>query len=102
MNALAHADLALGHKEESIEEGQRALEIRPISEDAADGPIIAWNVAEIYALTNQLNVAFAQLDVLVTIPGIVGYGDLKTNPPFDPLRKDPRFDKSLAELAPRD
>jgi Flp pilus assembly protein TadD len=70
--ALACADLALGRKEESIQEGQRALEMRPISEDAVDGPVLAENVAEIYALTNQLDAAFGQLDVLVTIPGIPG------------------------------
>jgi len=32
----------------------------------------------------------------------IDYGDLKLNPCWDPLRKDPRFDKLLAELAPRD
>jgi hypothetical protein len=30
------------------------------------------------------------------------YGDLKTNPSWDPLRKDPRFNILLAKLAPRD
>jgi hypothetical protein len=30
------------------------------------------------------------------------YGVLKLDPDWDPLRKDPRFDKLLAELAPHD
>jgi TolB-like protein/Flp pilus assembly protein TadD len=103
MVALAHADLALGHKEQAIEEGQHAMELRPISEDAFNGPQIATNVAAVYALTDQLDVAFAQLTLLAKIPcGLLSYGNLKTNPAWDPLRKDPRFDKLLAELAPRD
>jgi predicted Zn-dependent protease len=103
MVALARADLALGRKEESIQEGRRAMELRPISEDAYEGPLIVTCVAEVYALTDQPDVAFAQLNVLAKIPcSALSYGNLKTNPAWDPLRKDPRFDKLLAELAPRD
>ena len=36
--ALALADVALGHKEESIQEARRAMEMRPISEDARGRP----------------------------------------------------------------
>jgi hypothetical protein len=103
LTALSYADLALGHKEESMQEGRRAMELRPISQDAFDGPIIATWVAEVYALTNQLDQAFAQLNSLVKIPcPILHYGSLKTDPGWDPLRKDPCFDKLLAELAPKD
>ena len=100
--ALAYADLALGHNEESILEGQRAVKLRPISEDAYDGPIIAEDVAIIYAWTNQPDVAFEQLNTVIKMPSGINYGDLKTNPAWDPLRKDPRFDKLLAKLAPPD
>jgi serine/threonine protein kinase len=103
MSALASADLALGRKQESIQEAQRAMEMRPLSEDAVEGPAIASDAAVVYAWTNQLDLAFTQLNTLAKIPGQdFNYGDLKTNPDWDPLRKDPRFDKLLAELAPRD
>lgn len=79
------------------------MELRPISEDAFEGPLVATDVAEIYALTNQRDLAIAQLQLLVKIPcWLLSYGNLKTNPGWDPLRKDPRFDKLLAELAPKD
>jgi TolB-like protein/Flp pilus assembly protein TadD len=104
MTVLAYADLALGRTEESMDEGRRAIALRPISEDAFEGPEIATWVTQLYSLTNQLNVAFAQLEILVKMPGAgaLNYGDLKNNPAWDPLRKDPRFDKLLAELAPRE
>jgi serine/threonine protein kinase len=101
--ALAKADLALGHNEEGIQEGRRAMEMRPISKDALGGPDIATFVAQLYAWANQSDLAFEQLNILIKIPGrSLNYGDLKTNPGWDPLRKDPRFEILLAELAPRD
>jgi hypothetical protein len=103
MTALAFTDVALGRKEESIEEGRRAIEMRPISEDALDGPAIATNVAMVYAWANRPDIAFEQLDVLVQIPAyLLTYGDLKTYPGWEPLRKDPRFERLLAQMAPRD
>jgi hypothetical protein len=101
--ALALADVALGQRDEAIEEGRRAMEMRPISEDAVEGPFIATEFTLVCAWANQPDLAFEQLNTLVRTPGwVVNYGDLKTSPSWDPLRKDPRFDKLLAELAPRD
>jgi hypothetical protein len=57
----------------------------------------------VYAWANLADIAFEQLDNLVEMPNYrLTYGDLKTNPGWDPLRKDPRFEKLLAKLAPRD
>ena len=101
--ALALADVALGRKEQSIQEGRRAMEMLPISEDAVDGPWIAIDFALVCAWANQFDLAFEQLNTVIQMPNwFLCYGDLKTNPNWDPLRKDPRFDKLLAELAPKD
>ncbi len=101
--ALALADVALGRKAASIQEARRAMEMRSTSEDAEDGPCIAANVAVVYAWLNQSDFAFEQLNILIkkTSYLLVTYGNLRTNPTWDPLRKDPRFDKLLAELAPK-
>ncbi|HYZ75223.1 MAG TPA: hypothetical protein VE641_19240 [Chthoniobacterales bacterium] len=66
------------------------MELRPISEDALDGPLIAYYVAIVYALANQPDLAFNQLNILVEIPTgwFINYGCLKTYPGWDPLRKD--------------
>jgi serine/threonine protein kinase len=88
MATLALADVALGRKEESIQEGRRAMEMRPISEDVEDGPVIARNVAVVYAWANQSDIAFEQLNILIKMPNYrLTYGDLKTDPSWDPLRK---------------
>ena len=103
--SLALADVALGRKEEAIQEGRRAMEMRPVSEDAVDGPTIAMTVAVVYAWANEPDLAFEQLNILIHVPRhgmVLNYGNLKTDPQWDPLRKDPRFNKLLAELAPRD
>ena len=86
--ALALTDVALGHREEGIQEGRRAMEMRPDSEDAADGPIIAANFALVCAWANQPELAFEQISILVQMPGwFLNYGNLKTYPGWDPLRR---------------
>jgi len=103
LKALACADLALGRKQESLQEAQRAMELRPISEDAVEGPGVVAPLVAVYAWTGQIDIAFEKLSMLIKLPSaFFTYGELKTDPTWDPLRKDPRFDKLLAELAPKD
>jgi hypothetical protein len=99
------ADVALGRKEEAVQEGQRAMGMRPVSEDGKDGPMIAMKAVLVFVWANQPDLAFEKLNILIQVPrpgNCLNYGDLKTNPEWDPLRKDPRFDKLLAKLEPRD
>jgi hypothetical protein len=72
------------------------------SRDALAGPGFVTNLALVYAWTNEPDLAFETLGPLTRTPFGVYYGQLKRDPYWDPLRKDPRFDKLLAELAPRD
>jgi serine/threonine protein kinase/Tfp pilus assembly protein PilF len=105
LSSLALADVALGRKEEAVQEGQRAMGMRPVSEDGKDGPMIAMKAVLVYVWANQPDLAFEKLNILIQVPrpgNCLNYGDLKTNPEWDPLRKDPRFDKLLAKLEPRD
>jgi hypothetical protein len=95
-------DALLNHKETAIAEAKRAVELLPISKDALGGPQIQLNLAVVYAWTNELDLAFETLSPLTKIPNGIYYGQLKRDPYWEPLRQDPRFDKLLAELAPRD
>jgi TolB-like protein len=102
LSQLAVVDALLDNKEAAVSEAKHAVEMLPISKDALHGPGILINLAVVYAWTNELDVAFATLDSLTKTPRGIYYGQLKLDPIWDPLRKDPRFDKLLAELVPRD
>jgi serine/threonine protein kinase/tetratricopeptide (TPR) repeat protein len=102
LSKLAVLDALLNNKEIAIAEAKRAVELMPISKDALNGPAVQLNLAVIYAWTNEVDLAFETLSPLTKIPAGLFYGQLKRDPYWDPLRKDPRFDKLLAELAPHD
>ena len=102
LSKLAVVDALLNKKGLAIAEAKRAVEILPVSKDAIDGPSMLINLALVYAWTNELDLAFETLNPLTKMPVGLYLGFLKFEPYFDPLRKDPRFDKLLAELAPRD
>jgi len=102
LSQLAVVDALLDNKEAAVSAAKRAVELSPISKDALRGPRILINLAVVYAWTNELEAAFATLDSLTKTPFGIYYGQLKLDPTWDPLRKDPRFEKLLAELAPKD
>jgi hypothetical protein len=60
------------------------------------------NLAAVYAWTDEPNPALDQLDVLAKVPNGICYGNLKGDPYWEPLRKDPRFAKLLTDLAPKE
>ena len=102
LSALGCVDVALGRKQLAISEAKRAVEMLPISKDAVDGPNLVRELAVVYAWANEPDLALETLGPLIKIPKGVSYGNLKLDPSWDPIRKDPRFEKLLAELAPRD
>ncbi len=60
------------------------------------------NLAVVYAWTDESDLAFQHTNSLVKVPTGIFYGQLKRDPYWEPLRQDPRYEKLLAELAPRD
>jgi tetratricopeptide (TPR) repeat protein len=102
LSQLAVVDSLFNNKDAAISEAKRAVEMLPISKDAIDGLHIVMNLAVVYAWTNEFDLAFETLSPLIKMPFGIFYGQLKREPYWEPLRKDPRFDKLLAELAPKD
>lgn len=95
MLALIHA--AMGRKQEALSEGRRAVELLPISKDAYDGPILATNLAAIYAQLGEPGHAIEQLTPLMKLPNGPTFALLRVEPEWDPLRGDPRFEKIAAD-----
>jgi hypothetical protein len=87
---------------QAIEEAKRAVGMLPVSEDAVNSPSLIYNLAAVYAAANEPELAFKERTTSVETPGGATYGTLKLDPAWDPLRKDPRFEKLLAKLAPTD
>jgi TolB-like protein/Flp pilus assembly protein TadD len=90
---LGLIDSKLGRKEEALREGRRAVELLPIAKDAYDGPIIATNLAVIYAQVGEPDLAIEQLASLIEIPNGPTRGLLRIEPEWDALRDDARFKK---------
>jgi TolB-like protein/Tfp pilus assembly protein PilF len=92
----AHIQLAkvlahLGEKDAALAEAQRATELLPESKDAFGGPEITAAVAEVYATLGEKARAIEILDGLLSRPSAITVEGLKTNPIWDSLRSDPRF-----------
>lgn len=85
----------LGRTEVAIAAGERAAQLLPISADALDGPLIATNLAAIYAQVGRHDQALAALETLVRQTGGPTPGTLRVEPQWDTLRSDPRFQKLL-------
>jgi len=100
--ALGVVDAALGNKEDAIREGQRAVELMPVSKSAIEGPMLMRYLAVIYAWTGDKDRAIERLAEAAKLPGsYLSYGHVRLNPIWDPLRGDPRFEAIVASLAPK-
>ena len=99
---LGLIDAGLGRKEEALREGRRAAELLPPSRDSINGQQIMQLLAVIYAWVGEKDLAIDQLDRSVQLPSRFGYGHFRLFPEWDPLRGDPRFEKIVAWLAPKD
>jgi TolB-like protein/Tfp pilus assembly protein PilF len=98
---LGLIDAGLGRKEDAIREGRRAVEILPVTKDSIDGAELMKYLAVIYAWCGEKDLAIEQIAATLRIPSGVSYGNLKLHPNWDALRGDPRFEKIVADLAPK-
>jgi tetratricopeptide (TPR) repeat protein len=101
MATLGLIDAGLGRKEDALREGRRAVELRPLSDDADDGATVMGTMAMIYAWISDTKNALDQLEFLATIPNGPTFGQLKYDPAWDTVRGDPRFTAMLNALQPK-
>jgi tetratricopeptide (TPR) repeat protein len=89
----------LGEKDAAIAEAQRAMELRPESKDAFEGPEITEQVAQVYTILGDNARAIELLDGLLSRPSEVTLQALKLNPAWDRLRNDAGFQALFAKYA---
>src|SRR5207248_2183605 len=98
---LGLIDAGLGRKEEALQEGRRAVDLLPVSKDSINGAHMIEYYAMIAAWVGDKGLACDQLAKAIQLPGTLSYGQLKLLPYWDLLRGDPRFEKIVASLAPK-
>ena len=101
---LGLIDAALGNKERALEEGRRAVALVPVEKDAINGSRMIQYLALITAWAGDKDSAVQQLELGLRAPfgsPMLSYGMLKRMPFWEPLRDDPRFEKIVADLAPK-
>ncbi|MGB8340085.1 MAG: adenylate/guanylate cyclase domain-containing protein [Chthoniobacterales bacterium] len=101
---LALIDAGLGRKDEALAEGRRAVELLPVTKDSINGFHIIEYFAVVAAWVGEKDLACEQLARAVALPGygLDTYRQLKLRPFWGPLRGYPRFEKIVANLAPKD
>jgi hypothetical protein len=97
LSVLALIDAELGEKNKAIQEGRAACDMIPRAKDATFNTLLNTNLARIYAVTNEKDLALGQLEIVSKLPFGPSYGELRRDPVWDSLRGDPRFEKLLEQ-----
>ena len=112
-DAIRHERLGLlyaymGRKADAIREGERAVQLQPISADAYDGPERMCTLALIHARVGDNEKAISMIRKLLQTPGCISFyeasmsiSELRLRWQWDPLRSDPRFQEILAGPEPK-
>jgi TolB-like protein len=98
----------LGRNEAALREGQRAMELKPITHDVIEGAAVQVFYTLICVYAGKKDEAISRIERLLTTPFAVDYADesitlsdLRQRWEWDPLRNDPRFQKILAGPEPK-
>src|SRR6267378_3644192 len=90
----------LGRKQDAIREGERGVALKPIANDAVNGPYYQHQLVRIYMVVNEPEKALDLLEPLLAMPYYLSPGWLKIDPNFASLRSNPRFQR-LVQREPK-
>ena len=98
-SALGIVYAGLGKKEEAIKEGLKAVALLPVSKDAVYGIAHVQDLAIIYTMLGESDLALDQLDQLLSMPSWITPVWLEWDIRFSPLKNHPRYKELLAKYA---
>ena len=95
-SAIGIAYAGLGLKEKAIEAGRIGVELMPISKEAFRGVLRAEDLARIYVMVGEYDMALEQIKLLLSIPSFLSVQLLLLDPAWKPLWNLPEFKKIIA------
>jgi len=84
---LAH----LGAHESAIRMAHRVIDVLPVSKDAFSGPSYRLAAVRVLAAAGDSDAVIEELDTYLSSPGQYSIEAIVSDPRFDPIRDDPRF-----------
>jgi serine/threonine protein kinase/Flp pilus assembly protein TadD len=97
--ALGKAYAGLGRKEDAIREGEKAMEMVPLSIDKYMAPIYIVDMAEIHTKLGDLDQAFNEIEQVLSMSLSFSVKSLEIQPSWDPLRSHPRYKQIIAKYS---
>jgi TolB-like protein/Flp pilus assembly protein TadD len=95
LSSLGIAHAGLGLKSEALRIGRQAYELMPITEEAYRGTCRLEDLAHIYVMTGEYELAVEELDTLLSIPSMMSVWTLRLDPKWRPLRGHPEFERLI-------
>ncbi|MFC1539321.1 hypothetical protein ACFL6H_07850 [Candidatus Latescibacterota bacterium] len=97
-SSLGIAYAGLGRKEDAIREGKLGVALLPISKEAMVGISRVEDLARIYVMVGEYDIAIEQLEFLLSRPGDMTVHLLRLDPIWKPLREHQRFQYLLKKF----
>jgi len=94
-SALGLVYARLGDKEKAIAEGKKGVELLPVTKEAWRGYFKELDLAKIYTIVGEAELAIQKLDYLLSIPGELSVPYIKIDPVWNDLLELPLMKEVL-------
>lgn len=95
-SALGIACAGIGQKERAIREGKKAVDLLPVSVDALYGITYVYDLAVIYTMTGEHDLAMEELESILSLPSWFSTTWFDWDVRFMPLKTHPGYDELIA------
>jgi TolB-like protein/Tfp pilus assembly protein PilF len=96
--ALGIAFAGLGRKEDAVRAAKRGVELLPVSKEAWRGVYRVQDLARVYAMVGEHDLAIDRLVYLLSVPGELSPHLLRLDPTWHSLHDQPRFRELVEEI----